>query len=304
MKRYNPVSTITVCVVMLLTAIVIVLTMSLCYHPSAASESDPSGFRRPIVSPPAAVEPLAPTATPTTEIREPKEYKYFRLDCQQAEGRNDGNMTVALEHDGKSYFYPGQTAANEGQRAASVIKLQVVACYLDSNRVPDIGLCRRAIKQSDNDAANELIDAVGIETVNQWCEIQGYADTKLMRRFNMHFEDGQDHGYNQTSVADQVKFLRALWEGRILTASAREQMLGWMLGNERRTKIPRHFGKEYDVYNKTGETWEVPVQNDVAIVTKDGDVWFLAILTHGSPLPDAEVSAGIADLAKTLISSF
>lgn len=60
------------------------------------------------------------------------------------------------------------------------------------------------------------------------------------------------------------------------------------------------------MYNKTGETWETPVQNDVAIVTSrdSGDVWYLAILSSSALAPDTEVSAAIADLAKDLIGAF
>ena len=298
------------CAIAIALVAVIAALFTLCYRPAAANDE----MVEIIATVPRA---LPTTETPTVKVKtaptapissisasEPEDAKYLRLDCRQAEARGGGLWSIALRHNGLDYFYPSSEAAHTSQRAASVIKLQVVACYLDSNRSPDMELCRRAIKQSDNEAANELIDATGIEAVNRWCEMRGYTDTKLMRRFNAHFEDGQDHGYNQTSAADQVRFLRALWEGRILTAYTSEQLLGWMKENERRTKIPWHFGKEYDVYNKTGETWEVPVQNDVAIVTKDGDVWYLAILTNGSPRPDSEVSAAIADLAKDLIGAF
>ena len=308
--RNTSASTMMFCAIAIALVAVIAALFTLCYRPAAANDE----MVEIIATVPRA---LPTTETPTVKVKtaptapissisasEPEDAKYLRLDCRQAEARGGGLWSIALRHNGLDYFYPSSEAAHTSQRAASVIKLQVVACYLDSNRSPDMELCRRAIKQSDNEAANELIDATGIEAVNRWCEMRGYTDTKLMRRFNAHFEDGQDHGYNQTSAADQVRFLRALWEGRILTAYTSEQLLGWMKENERRTKIPWHFGKEYDVYNKTGETWEVPVQNDVAIVTKDGDVWYLAILTNGSPRPDSEVSAAIADLAKDLIGAF
>jgi len=302
------------CAIAIALVAVIAALFTLCYRPAAANDE----MVEIIATVPRA---LPTTETPTVKVKtaptapissisasEPEDAKYLRLDCRQAEARGGGLWSIALRHNGLDYFYPSSEAAHTSQRAASVIKLQVVACYLDSNRSPDMELCRRAIKQSDNEAANELMDMVGIETVNRWCETRGYPNTLLVHRFNECYDDGLDHGFNQTSATDQARFLRDLWEGRILSPKARDMLLDWMLRNERRTKIPRHLvgGGGYKVYNKTGETWETPVQNDVAIVTSrdSGDVWYLAILSSSALAPDTEVSAAIADLAKDLIGAF
>jgi hypothetical protein len=230
----------------------------------------------------------------------PRDTQFQQL-CRATQCQIDGTVTVALGHNDQSRYYPNEQAAGQSQRAASVIKLQLVARALRQGGDCSLELCRRTISQSDNDAANELMRIVGIDTVNRFSQTAGYRDTVLVRPFNVRIGEG----YNSTSAADQVQFLRDLWEGRVLLPEERRLMLDWMLAQERRTKIPRYLEREgYIVYNKTGETWEPPVQNDVAIVRRGEDVWFLAILTADSTKPDGEVRQAIAELAKALVTSF
>jgi len=224
----------------------------------------------------------------------------FARCCRRAERVAGGKWSVALWHEQGKYYYPDRATASQATWAASVIKLQIVTSYLLADiLVHDTSLCSRAISQSDNEAANQLMDAAGAAAVNRFCESQGYVSTHLVR----HFGDPADltPGYNQTSVVDQVRFLRDLWEGRVLPPEGRLQLLDWMHHQARRTKIPRYLG-DYETYSKTGELWDPPVQNDVAIVCRGDDVWYLAIFVSDSPRPDSEVRQAIGVLAKQLVT--
>lgn len=328
MRERKSVTTLTVCAVALMLAAILAIALQLCYQPSAASQSSKEMVGRQmfvfgqqaVINKNQATKSNHQTARsqqlitgdirPTTDDRRLAHERFYSL-CNELEARVGGTVTVALSHDNTTYYYPNELAARESRRAASVIKLQIVACYLTTitdtmlgTNPPELALCRKAISVSDNDAANRLMDTIGIATVNRYNDILEYTDTKLMRHFNEPLPPDEEPCFNQTSAADQVQFLKDLWEGRILTGNERALMLGWMRHNERRSKIPRHFGRGYEVYNKTGETWQPPVQNDVAIVTKGDEVWYLAILTSGATVSDEPVRAGIADLAKDLVDSF
>ena len=330
MQKRTSVTTLMVCVVammmmmMMMMAVVLIAVFQLCYHPSEASEAT-EGVR-PVPLPDARAEkrirehrtvsrvdverpvPAVQSPTPSDSLLSPE---LFDTLCREFAKDVRGTVTVAYGHEDASYYYPSYEEASLPRRAASVGKPLLAAGLFAARpntargvNKQEIELCRRAISISDNDAANKVMDLVGIERANSYVSAWGYTSTKYLRHYNSPAPAGGFTDFNQTSAADQLQFLRDIWQGRILTNNEREMLLKWMRHGERRSKIPRFFGKDYEVYNKTGETSQPLVENDVAIVARGKEVWYLAILTSDATETDEVVRAGIARLARDLITSF
>lgn len=140
------------------------------------------------------------------------------------------------------------------------------------------------ITVSDNDATNNLIDHVGMDTLNNYFEKQGYSSTKLQRKMLAHGEE------NYTSLQDTMKFLKKLYQNR--GNSKYSSMLEIMKGQQVKTKIPSQI--DVPVANKTGELGTV--ENDIGIVLSDKP-YAIVVLTN-DVFNFQGVREGIGKLAK------
>ncbi|GAK47221.1 hypothetical protein LOSG293_030600 [Secundilactobacillus oryzae JCM 18671] len=102
---------------------------------------------------------------------------------------------------------------------------------------------------SDNTAANLIIDAVGMTTINDWLSTHGFSATRLNRKLmdRIALSQGRE---NTTSANEMMTIFELILE----TAPA--SVLDWFLNQQMRFKLPGAFdelGWPIDVYNKTGE---------------------------------------------------
>jgi len=82
-----------------------------------------------------------------------------------------------------------------------------------------------SIVDSDNTAANVLIDLVGMENFNAFCQDMGWTSTRIQRK--MLDWNAVAAGYNNiTSAVDQYKIFSALWQKTVLTPELCELSLG------------------------------------------------------------------------------
>lgn len=162
------------------------------------------------------------------------------------------------------------TINDKKMRAASLIKLYIMgAVYENYDELTAAngsleGLLGSMITVSDNDAANTLVrylgggdTAAGMMKVNAFCQQYGYDNTSMGRLLLEQNPSGE----NYTSVADCGKFLYHVYNGKF---SHSAEMLTYLKGQQRRSKIPAGIPDGIEVANKTGELTDV--QNDVAIV--------------------------------------
>lgn len=145
-------------------------------------------------------------------------------------------------------------------------------------------LIERMITVSNNDAANILIDHIGMESLNHYFSEKGYSDTKLQRKM---LTQGNE---NYTSLQDCMNFLKKLYENQ--GNSEYSAMLEIMKRQQVRTKIPSKL--DVPVANKTGEL--ATVENDIGIVFSNQPYAIVALTnevinSHG-------VQTGIGSLAK------
>ncbi|GAC1652507.1 MAG: serine hydrolase [Vulcanimicrobiaceae bacterium] len=145
------------------------------------------------------------------------------------------------------------------------------------------GLIKPMIQLSDNSASNALISHFGFEAINAAAARAGLSGTRLKRHF-LDYSAIVHHHENVTTAADMGNLLFQIERGSresldtVASARACRNMIGIMLGQTDRDKIPAGLPRGVPVANKTGEV--DGVRNDVAIVDPFGDSPFiLAVYT-------------------------
>lgn len=187
-------------------------------------------------------------------------------------------------------------------KSASVIKVFIMAaiydrvCYpSDPERyipIPESyeGELRQLIEAmitvSDNEASNQLLTALGqgdaqagMAVVNQFCEENGYAGTRVGRKFL----EANPTGDNYTSADDCCRLLRSIYEGTCVNAEASAKMLAFLKAQTRTGKIPAAVaGTSAVTANKTGELYGEygdVVENDIAIIEDETSAYVLCVLS-------------------------
>ena len=193
--------------------------------------------------------------------------------------RLSGNDKAVLEYNGFALM-----------QSASVIKVFIMAAVLDRSEETDAqtdSLLESMITVSDNDAANRLVELIGDGdfhagsiALQNFCMENGYLCTSIGRRFL----ESNPTGDNDTSAGDCRKILADIYKGKCVSKSASEKMLGLLMRQTRRGKIPSGLPEGYRCGNKTGEMPEGYglgcIENDMAIVfSPDGD-YVLAVLSN------------------------
>ncbi|MEN6389282.1 MAG: serine hydrolase, partial [Syntrophomonas sp.] len=129
------------------------------------------------------------------------------------------------------------------------------------------------ITESDNTAANLLIDKLGFDYINNTIQTLGCQDTVLQRKM-MDKSTGKE---NYTSVQDLILLLQSIYKGTCVSSSADQEMISILKKQKQRNLIPRSLPSGCVIANKAGN---LPgIVNDAAIVfTKQGD-YILCILS-------------------------
>lgn len=199
-------------------------------------------------------------------------------------------------------------APDERRVAASIIKLSILACALDAAAAGGLSLderitvtqrdivggsgniqargvgvsysvdelLRAMIAQSDNVAANLIINRLGMDAVNGTCAALGLTQTALARL--MMDTDAQAQGReNYTSARDTATVLQRLAAGTIATPELCERARGYLLAQEDARGIVEGVPGDVSVAHKTGSL--ANAQHDAAIVYAEHP-YVLAVLTQ------------------------
>ena len=117
---------------------------------------------------------------------------------------------------------------------------------------------------SDNAATNRVIDAVGIDAVNAFCERAGLTSTRLERRL-MDVEAKSRGLENLTSARDQALLLYGLAHGTLLPAEQAAFALEFLAGQQTRDRLPALLPDGARIAHKTGELRGL--RHDTGIIT-------------------------------------
>ncbi len=131
------------------------------------------------------------------------------------------------------------------------------------------------IAQSDNTAANILLDRMGFDRVNYLSAQLGLPQTKIARHF-MDFAARKAGHENMTSAGDMARLVRFIASDPVKY----QRIVGAMMSQEDRELIPASIQRRVIIANKTGTLPDV--RHDVAIVGFNSPApYVLAILSGG-----------------------
>ena len=180
--------------------------------------------------------------------------------------------------------------------SASVIKVFIMECALIEGDPNELVAGKALndwiipmIQQSDNDAANILINHFGMERLNEFFQTQGYHDTRL-ERLMLDNEARSQGKENYTSLNDCLAFLKKLYQQQ--EAYPYSTMLNMMEGQTLRTKIPSKLSEGILVANKTGELDNA--ENDIGLVLTEKNPFAIVVLSQNYQSVE-EIRAAIGD---------
>lgn len=135
------------------------------------------------------------------------------------------------------------------------------------------------ITQSDNSAANVIIDFMGFDTLNSYFRKMGLRDTNLARKM-MDFKERRAGEENYTTAADMAGLLEELYRKEFLSDEISGKCLE-LLGQQKiNDRIPKKLPRDgTSIAHKTG--LERHVCHDVGIVfTDNGDFLICVLVKH------------------------
>lgn len=174
--------------------------------------------------------------------------------------------------------------------SASLIKLYIMATVYDQMEKGNLkntstvqSNLTAMITQSDNNATNALIKALGgddaskgMQVVNSYISANGYTGTQLNR---LMLASGTQ---NYTTAKDCCEIIRKIYSGKCVNAADSQKMLNLLLAQKVRTKIPAGLPNGVKCGNKTGELSNI-AQNDAAIVyTTSGSVYVICAMSNSA----------------------
>ena len=141
------------------------------------------------------------------------------------------------------------------------------------------GLLRPMITESDNTAANALIDLLGFDTLNTYFTKIGLKNTNIARKM-MDFEERKEGVENYTTAQDMAYILKRLYHKDFLDEAVSEKCIEILAQQKINDRIPRKIPKnKVIVAHKTG--LERHICHDAGIVfTPNGDFIICVLINY------------------------
>ena len=152
------------------------------------------------------------------------------------------------------------------------------------------------IENSDNDAANKLIDLVGKNTINSYISSNGYSSTKLNRKMLTYGDE------NYVSASDIGKFLENVYNGKVVNSNYSSKMLKFLKNQKTTFKIPGGLGCSNCSASKSGELPDKGVANDAAIVYAND--YILVVLSEVASGNYEKANRDIVEISKIVYNYF
>ncbi|RAK56621.1 class A beta-lactamase [Phenylobacterium deserti] len=142
----------------------------------------------------------------------------------------------------------------------------VTETYLDRGQVSLEALCKAAVEQSDNPAANLMLKTVGgPEGLTAWLRGIGDRATRLDRWETELNSAIKGDPRDTTTPAAMTATLGKLAVGEVLKAASREKLVGWMIASPTgANRLRKHLPAGWRAGDKTG-TGANGSTNDVAV---------------------------------------
>lgn len=198
-------------------------------------------------------------------------------------------------------FDSGAAYINDSESVPSASVIKVFIMEYAFHRVHNVGdlsltttfegtelktLVKNMITVSDNASTNVLINAFGMDTLNNYFSDQGYTGTRLERKMLDYdaMAAGKD---NYTSVNDSLAILKKIYNNQ--DNEMYKDMLYYLKQQTRRGKIPANIPDGAEVANKTGEL--DTVENDIGLIFSEETDFAAVFLCSDLSSRSAAVSA-------------
>lgn len=134
------------------------------------------------------------------------------------------------------------------------------------------------ITESDNTAANMLIDLLGLDYLNKSFKKFGLRNSNLSRKM-MDFSDRRDGIENYTTARDISYILEKIYRGELINQKISKQCLELLERQKMRDRIPARLPSDTIIAHKTG--LERGICHDAGIVfTPNGDFLICVLVKH------------------------
>ena len=151
------------------------------------------------------------------------------------------------------------------------------------------------IVASDNDAANRVMEELGLRNVNANLQALALGATRLANAFGT--TRPTSGALNVTTPSDMLRLLELLSGDRLVSPAASREMRALLGRTQDGSKLRRGLPAAARVAHKSG--WFGDVANDVGIVTQASTSYVLAVFTEGIADPE-QANQTIAAVAKTV----
>jgi len=166
-------------------------------------------------------------------------------------------------------------------------------------------LCAAAIEQSDNTAANLLLEAIGgPKGVTETAQALGDNFTRLDRKEPELNEASEGDERDTTTASAMCRDLERLFTSDFLSAASRARLEGWMQANKTGAGLIRaSVPADWKIGDKTGRSGK-GATNDIAILRPpSGGPVFVAIYTSDPTDSEEGRQKLVADVAKVALEA-
>lgn len=136
--------------------------------------------------------------------------------------------------------------------------------------------------QSDNTAANKIIDIVGIDKINEDIKEMGLKNTVLNRKTTDE-RKGKSDIDNLTSARDLSKMWKYLYEGSYLSKENSTMLIDILRRQQIKNKLALYIPDDlkYEISSKTGD--KTGVENDTALIQLSKGTFVFTVLSMSIP---------------------
>lgn len=143
-------------------------------------------------------------------------------------------------------------------------------------------LAKLSLQQSDNTAVYLIATHIGMDKIQKTINAWGLTQT--------------DMANNKTSLADMKRLFEKIYKREVTSDALTRELLGFMTNTDIEDRLPRFLPKDARVYHKTGDT--LGSIHDVGIVERNGNTFFIGVMTSDIAGREEDVAETIGEIAK------